>query len=906
MSSHPYKLTETAGRRPQTVQRRTFSLLAALLLLLSSLAVLIVPSNVSADYVLNSTWSSGNSDGWTLAGSNGWAEYPTGGMKIFDTSNSGQYYAWHAVTLPTGAYTIIIDVQNDGGTNTDYALVRFDGLGPALTTHYDTTGYISYLNAAGTITSTGKSSPLSTMAHLKLDVSSDHASYTFSVNGVVAGVYPCYPTSGTVTKVFIGGYPDVNYRGACTFSTFQIYPAAAWRPAYTTNAPSEVIAGAHYQYTPGLNESATLTAPVIPTWLTLAGGTLSGTAPASGSYSVSLSAQSSLGGMVAYQNWTISVYSWASTWLTTPSAFGQVGTTYNYHPILNESATITGITVPSWLTWNGSTLAGTPGAGDIRAWSVSLRASGGAGTLISSQDWTITVNDIDRWQPLVTTNPPDTVQAAMPYSYRSMWNESVTLTFSGPAWLTLDGDTLTGTAPNIPGAAHCSLRGQSVAGTKSYWQNWTIAITAEAPVITTEPPAGIHKAGQPYEYPAFGNGYGGGPEPGIAVDFTTTAPWIDYNETTGTFEGVPPTTGRYDVNATFTNTTTGLKSYKNWTIETQAPLPEIIEGGHDQAGSGTSEPVDTIELGAPYSYVEGTDAHPAAILLITNAGWLYYNATNLTVWGTPNALGTYYAHVQIVNTSSGLSAWDNYTIIVTAQPPTITTTAAFDVDVGNAWTYSFRYAPSSALMEYHCDIGSVVEYNATTRTFTWSPTTPGQAHISIRVWSEITGLETWQNITVTAHTWPPEFRNSPKTTVTVRTFYEYRPVMDKSGVTWELSGDAYWLTLAWNGYLSGTPTQIGEFHVNLTATNARGWSSSMVYTITVKAAATTGNGGTNNGTTGPGTNDGNGDGDDNPLGGAWLDDNIYYSSSYSGPTIAIIFVLALLIIFFLVKRRKKE
>ncbi|MHC4202973.1 MAG: putative Ig domain-containing protein, partial [Planctomycetota bacterium] len=125
----------------------------------------------------------------------------------------------------------------------------------------------------------------------------------------------------------------------------------------------------------------------------------------------------------------------------------QTGTPYSYTPTATgtPTPTISASGLPAWLTWDGTTLSGTPAVGDIgTTGNITLTASNGVSP-DATQVFQITVSGI---APSFTSTAVTSVQAGSAYSYTpaAAGTPAPTITASGlPAWLTWDGITLSGT-----------------------------------------------------------------------------------------------------------------------------------------------------------------------------------------------------------------------------------------------------------------------------------------------------------------------------------------------------------------------------------------------------------------------------------------------------------------------------
>lgn len=80
---------------------------------------------------------------------------------------------------------------------------------------------------------------------------------------------------------------------------------------------------------------------------------------------------------------------WAPSFTSTPKTTATINGTYQYTPTTNETATISLVSAPEWMTVVDGTLTGTPT--EPGSYSVTLKATSVDGTLSAYQSWNITV-----------------------------------------------------------------------------------------------------------------------------------------------------------------------------------------------------------------------------------------------------------------------------------------------------------------------------------------------------------------------------------------------------------------------------------------------------------------------------------------------------------------------------------
>ena len=128
---------------------------------------------------------------------------------------------------------------------------------------------------------------------------------------------------------------------------------------------------------------------------------------------------------------------------------------YTYTPQVSDpdgdSLTITADTLPGWLTFDGTTLSGTPTQAVLDADGTShpVKLVVSDGTASVEQEFTITITPVND-APFFTSNPVTTASEDVLYTYTPVVNDvdSTSLTIADPvlpAWLTFENGVLSGT-----------------------------------------------------------------------------------------------------------------------------------------------------------------------------------------------------------------------------------------------------------------------------------------------------------------------------------------------------------------------------------------------------------------------------------------------------------------------------
>jgi len=177
-------------------------------------------------------------------------------------------------------------------------------------------------------------------------------------------------------------------------------------PQFDSDAPTTATEDVLYTYTPQVTDtddgdSLTITAPILPNWLTFDGTTLSGTPTQSNSGVNTVKLVVSDGTDTAEQDITIVVtlVNDAPVFTSAPVTEATAGLPYSYQPQVSdeENDTLTEITVgtlPEWLTFESGVLSGTPPLNADKLTDIELTVSetDTAEKLSTKQSFTITLN----------------------------------------------------------------------------------------------------------------------------------------------------------------------------------------------------------------------------------------------------------------------------------------------------------------------------------------------------------------------------------------------------------------------------------------------------------------------------------------------------------------------------------
>ncbi|MFC5531640.1 beta strand repeat-containing protein [Cohnella yongneupensis] len=252
----------------------------------------------------------------------------------------------------------------------------------------------------------------------------------------------------------------------------------------------------------------TITVSGLPSWLTFAGGTLSGTpANADVGEAVITVAATDDSGATASDTFTITIANTNDaptvavelddTNATEDVPFSFVIPAGTFADVdEGDHLTLTASGLPSWLTFNGSEFSGTPANADVGEAVITVTATDGS-SATTSDTFTITIANANDAPTLATAIADQNATEDAPFSFAIPAGtfadvdagDHLTLTASGlPSWLTFDGSTFSGTPVNADvGEAVITVTATDDSGAfVSDTFKITIANTNDAPTVAVE------------------------------------------------------------------------------------------------------------------------------------------------------------------------------------------------------------------------------------------------------------------------------------------------------------------------------------------------------------------------------------------------------------------------------------
>jgi hypothetical protein len=214
-----------------------------------------------------------------------------------------------------------------------------------------------------------------------------------------------------------------------------------------------------------------------------------------------------------------------------------------------------------------------------------------------------------------------------------------------------------------------------------------------------------------------------------------------------------------------------------------------------------------------YSYSPTCDQAITTWGLTTNASWLSQNATTGVISGTPdNTNSTQSYYVDLTATNANGVAWQNYTVTVANNIPTITTTPGTSVWMTKKFYYNVSATDWGA---YGGTFGASITTNWT-GAYNWTDAT-GEFNFSASVkgsfWFNISfddnsgagNASISQNFTVTVA--EPYFTSSPILIAWEDHAYSYTPTVNTTVTSWghTTNGSAWIAQNSGTGEIYGTP-----------------------------------------------------------------------------------------------------
>ncbi|MDR3508443.1 MAG: putative Ig domain-containing protein [Caulobacteraceae bacterium] len=654
------------------------------------------------------------------------------------------------------------------------------------------------------------------------------------------------------------------YVGARAYSVTVGAPTLALSPA---SLPSGVLAIAYSQAVSASGGtgpySYAVTGGALPTGITLsAGGLLSGTPTAGGSFSVTITATDSSTGTGApfhvskTYGLTIAPPNIVLAPVNLPAAnFGAA-----YHQTLTASGgiptysyAVTAGALPPGISLSAAgVLSGAGTAAGVYAFTVTATdSSTGAGPYTGSRAYSVTIN-----APAIVIEPSSLPSGTTGVVYTQ------TLSASGgqnpysyavtagalPSGLTLSSrGALTG-VPTAGGAFSftVTVTDSSVGTGAPFHQTKTYNLTIGAATITVGP-ASLPNATVASAYSQTISASGGVPAYSYAVTAGALPPGMTL-ASNGQLSGAPTQSGTFNFTVAATDSSTGSGPYvgaKAFSLTVVAPTivlsPASLAGA--VSGQAYSQTISASGGVGPYSYAVTGGALPTGLSL-SGAG---------VISGTPTAGGVFSVTVTATDSATGPGApfHQSKTYSLTVAAPAITLGPANlpAASLGEAYGTAITATGGVSPYSYAVTGGALPAGLTLTSagTFSGAPTASGNFNFTVTASDSSTGAGPYANsrafsLAVSA----PVIVLAPGSLPAGAVGAHYSQAITASGGTspysFAVTAGALpaGLTLTSQGVLSGTPSAGGTFSVSITATDSSAgagapFHQTKTYTLTIAA-----------------------------------------------------------------------
>ena len=735
----------------------------------------------------------------------------------------------------------------------------------------DQTGAITEDASTNTATGTVDASDQDPNTSLTYTASSTSGTYgSFAVTSAGAWTYTLDNDDSDTTGLDTGDSVTEQYTitvsdGALsdTMTVTITITGANDAPEITSNAVTGANEDVAYSYTTTASDddsgdSVTLTCTTVPSWLTCNAGALTGTPTNSdvGNHAVVITASDGTASVTDSFTIVVSNANDAPTISSTAVTSATEDSVYTYTvtatDVDGDTLTMTGTTVPSWLTFTPSTgvLTGTPTNDNV-------------GT--SGNDVVITVTDGNNGQvtdtftisvantndaPTITSTADTTAEEDEAYSYTTTASDvdagdTVTLTCTTvPSWLSCNAGALTGTPTNAHVGSHAVVITATDAAGATATDSFTIVVSNanDAPTVTS---TAVTSATEDAVYTYTLTGADADVGDTLTMSGTTVPSWLTFTASTGVLTGTPTndnvgTTGNAVV-LTITDAA-GESVTDSFTI--------TVANTND-APSFSSNPVTTAQEDDVYTYTAvGTDMDTGDTFTLGSSSvpsWLTFTASSGVLTGTPanSDVGTHSVTLTVTD-AAGAVGTQTFTITVSNanDAPTVTSTAITSATEDAVYTYTLTGADADVgdtLTMTGTTVPSWLTFTASTGVLTGTPTNDHVGdHSVVLTITDAAGASVTDSFTITVANTndAPTISSTAVESVDEDSAYSYTTVASDvdAGDTVTLTCTTFpnWMSCT-AGALTGTPTNdhVGSWNVVITATDAAGATATDSFTVTV-------------------------------------------------------------------------
>ena len=751
-------------------------------------------------------------------------------------------FTWSATGLPAW-----LTMNADGllkGTPPSATTVTFsatvtDGAGGT------NSGSFSLTASQGLTITTNSPLPAATIGALYLQTfaaSGGSGSYTWSISGQPtwlsmnpsSGALSGTPPATALTSSFTVKVTDSSNDSASGQFTLPV------NLAITTASPLPAATiGTNYNQTLAAEGGAggytwsVATGSGLPSWLTLNGGTLSGTPPptaTNASFSLTVTDSNSTSVSAPF---TLPVTVVIATPSPLPAA--TIGAAYSQTFAAEGGAggyTWAAAGLPAWLTLSpaGVLAAVTVPATALNA-SFTVRVTDSAKSTVSGQ-FTVPVTLVittTSLPPAIINTPYNQTLAAAGGAGGYTWSAT-----GLPAWATLSaGGVLSGTPTALSSTSITVTVTDSIA--ESQMAPFTLQVTLPPPTIVTSSPLASGAVGAPYNQTLTASG--GTPPYTWSQTAGTLPPGLSLCQvpaTTCTISGVPSRAGTYQFRIQLTDSAQITSTPQQFQITIGAGLTITTPTALPNATVGIAYSQTLVAAGGvpPYTWSPaGALPAPLAALSLNSSGM---------ITGTPTAIATGSIPVTVTD-NTGATANQTFTLTI-VTPPTITTASPLPNGTAGA-SYSQTLAASGGTTPY---TWAVLSGNlpaglslSPAGAIAGTPAAPGVSNFTVQLTDAtgVTASKAFQLTVITSLT-----ISSSSTLPSGEVSIAYSQTLTATGgappYTWSVSAGAPppGLTLAANGSLTGTAATSGTFTFTVQVSDSSHATASAPFTLVIASA----------------------------------------------------------------------
>ncbi len=482
---------------------------------------------------------------------------------------------------------------------------------------------------------------------------------TFSLTGILPTglTFSGGTLSGTPTQT--GSFPITvtatdangctgsrNYTLVINCQTITVNPATI--PAGTANTAYNQV----FTQSGGIGTVNFSLTGALPSGLTFAGATLSGTPTQTGSFPITVTATDA-NGCTGSRSYTLLINCQGFTINPAALPAGTLGTAYNH--TLTQTGGVGAVTynltgtLPTGITFVGATFSGTPT--QPGSFPITVTATD-SNSCTSSRNYTLVINC-----QTITVNPASILEGTAGAAYSQSLTQTggigtTTLSLSGnlPTGLTFAAGALSGT-PTQTGSFPITVTATDSNGCTGS-RNYTLVINCQS--ITVNPatiPTGTAGTAYSQGFTQLG-GIGT-----TALSLTGKLP-TGLNFAGGTLSGTPTQTGSFPITVTATDSN-GCTGSRNYTLIINCPgvtvNPATLPNGFVGISYGTQTLTATGGIGS-YTFSVSAGSLPPGITL-----------TGATLSGTPTSGGTFNFTIQAAD-GNGCVGTRAYSVIISGGP----------------------------------------------------------------------------------------------------------------------------------------------------------------------------------------------------------------------------------------------